>query len=301
MDWRRDQKLGGADPRCCVMPSSFVVRRKGSRSPPRSRGVPSHAAAPLRVLPELRAVPAAPLFVPTTGVALDVGFLLVLPACRVILVDSCGRCLLLRELGPGSALELRLLVCSPLEKAYVRVPSLYTAGPKVACSVLIPVVGVAFHVIVVLFGTAPNHFEVLVCSPASSCWEAAIGPVSRELVVRRDPSVVIGDVVYKLQGEEKYIMVVETVRLTLSAVPLPDVRTLLYAGNHWISKTAKARLCFFAIREPLDLLVWVLEAPGRWEQQAVDLRALMHRALVGDLISTKLSAKMSEQLRGLSS
>ncbi|OEL21443.1 hypothetical protein BAE44_0017539 [Dichanthelium oligosanthes] len=94
-------------------------------------------------------------------------------------------------------------------------------------------------------------------------------------------------------------MVIDAVRMTLSVVPLPDARTLLYAGNHWIGKTADGRLCFFAIREQLTLLMWVLDSPGRWvELQDMDLRALMHPALVGDLVSTKLSAKISDQLRG---
>ncbi|XP_004981904.2 uncharacterized protein LOC101754059 [Setaria italica] len=240
-----------------------------------------------------------PPFVPTAGVALGVGSLPVPPACGAVLADSRGRRLLLRELGPASARELRLLVCSPLEKTHVRVPSLYTAGHRVACSVLVPGEGSAFRVVVVLFGADPNHFEVLVYSSASSCWEAATGPVNREVVVRRGPSVVIGDVVYKLQVEDKYIMVVEAVKMKLSAVPLPNTGTKLYDGNHWIGKTADGRLCFFAMREQLTLVKWVLEAPGMWaEQQHVNLRASMHPALVGDLAQMKLSAKMSDQLRG---
>ncbi|PAN45245.1 hypothetical protein PAHAL_9G104700 [Panicum hallii] len=240
-----------------------------------------------------------PPFVPAAGVAFDAGFVPVPPACGAVLADARGRRLLLRELGPGSARELRLIVCSPLEKTYVRVPSLYTAGHRVACTVLVPGEGAAFRVVVVLFGSAPNHFEVLVHSSASSCWEAATGPVNREVVVRRGPSVVIGDVVYKLHGEDKYIMVVDAVKMTLSAVPLPNTGTLLYVGNHWIGKTGNGRLCFFAMREQLTLVKWVLAAPGNWvELQPVDLRMLMHPALVGDLAQTKLSAKMSDQLRG---
>ncbi|OEL21442.1 hypothetical protein BAE44_0017538 [Dichanthelium oligosanthes] len=183
------------------MPSSFVVRRKRSRSPSfasarRTRTRPTvetERAAPngkagMAVLPddmllevfkrllpprdvvrcaavcrrwhrivagsEAACLPAPPRhfgfflnygpsplppFVPTAGVALDVSFVLpALHACGAVLVDSRGRRLLMRELGPGSARELRLLVCSPLEKAHVRVPSLYTAGHTVACSVLVP-------------------------------------------------------------------------------------------------------------------------------------------------------------------
>uniref|UniRef100_A0A0A9DR43 F-box domain-containing protein n=1 Tax=Arundo donax TaxID=35708 RepID=A0A0A9DR43_ARUDO len=240
-----------------------------------------------------------PPFVPAAGVALDLGFLPVPPACGALLIDSRGRRFLLRELGPGFATELKLLVCDPLGKTSVRVPSRYIAGHRVACCVLVPGEGAAFRVVVVLFGAAPNHFEVLVYSSALSAWEAATGPMTRPLVVHQGPSVVIGDVVYKLQCEEKYIMVVDAAKMTLSAVPLPGTGMLLYSGNHWIGKTEDDRLCFFAIREQLVLVKWVLEAPGKWaEQQLVGLRLLMHPALVGDLAHMKLSAKMSDQLRG---
>ncbi|CAL4918814.1 unnamed protein product [Urochloa decumbens] len=242
-----------------------------------------------------------PPFVPTAGVALRAAPLpsAAQPACGAVLADSRGRRLLLRELGPGCNRELSLLVCSPLDKACARVLSLYTAGHRVACSVLVPGEGAAFRVVVVLLGANPNHFEVLVYSSASASWEAATGPVRRELVVRRGPSVVIGDVVYKLQGEDKFIMVVDAVKMTLSAVSVPNTGMLLYAGNHWIGKTGDGRLCFFAMREQLTLVRWVLEAPGKWaEQRPVDLRTLMHPALVGDLSQMKLSAKMSDQLRG---
>ncbi|WVZ60406.1 hypothetical protein U9M48_010433 [Paspalum notatum var. saurae] len=240
-----------------------------------------------------------PPFVPTAGVALDIGFLPVPPACGALLIDLRNRRLLLRELGAGHARVLRLLVCSPLEKTFVRVPSLYIAGHRVACCVLVPGEGAAFRVVVVLFGTDPNHFEILVYSSPSSAWEVATGPINRGLVVHPGPSVVIGDVAYKLQIKEKYIMAVDAARLTLSAVPLPDTGMQLYVGNHWIGKTGDGRLCFFAIREQLTLVQWVLEASGKWsQQQPVDLRALMHPALVGDLANMKLSAKMSDQLRG---
>ncbi|CAN6292351.1 unnamed protein product [Urochloa humidicola] len=242
-----------------------------------------------------------PPFIATAGVALRAGPLpsAAQPACGAVLADSRGRRLLLQELGHGCNRELSLLVCSPLDKACARVPSLYIAGHRVACSALVPGEGAAFRVVVVLFGANPNHFEVLVYSSASASWEAATGLVRRELVVRRGPSVVIGDVVYKLQGEDKYIMVVDAVEMTLSAVPVPNTGMLLYAGNHWIGKTGDGRLCFFAIREQLTLVTWVLEAPGKWvEQESVDLRTLMRPALVGDLAQMKLSAKMSDQLCG---
>ncbi|PWZ54437.1 hypothetical protein Zm00014a_010514 [Zea mays] len=240
-----------------------------------------------------------PPFVRTAGLSLDISFLPVPPACGAVLVDSRNGRLLLRELGPGYPRELRLLVCSPLEKAYVRVPPLCIAEHMVACSVLVPGEGDAFRVVVVLFGNDPKHFSVLVYFSVSSAWESATGPVHRNLVPRQGPSVVVGDVMYKLQSEEKYIMVVDAVQMTLSAVPLPDARTLLYAGNHWIGRTPDGRLCFFVIREQLTLATWVLQAPGKWvEQQSVDLRTLMHPAFMGDLAHMKLSAKMSDQLRG---
>ncbi|KAF8675388.1 hypothetical protein HU200_047754 [Digitaria exilis] len=240
-----------------------------------------------------------PPFVRTAGVALGVGALPVPPARRAFIVDSRGRRLLMRELGPGSIPDLRLLVCSPLDMTCVRLPSPYIAGHRVACSVLVPGEGASFRVVVVLFGSDPNHFEVLVYSSSSSSWEAATGPINRDVAVRRGPSVVIGDVVYKLQGEDKRILVVDALNMKLSAMPLPNTGTLLYVGNHWIGKTGDGRLCFFAMREQLTLVKWVLEAPGKWaEQRPVNLRSLMHPALVGDLAQTKLSAKMSDQLRG---
>uniref|UniRef100_J3LSF5 Uncharacterized protein n=1 Tax=Oryza brachyantha TaxID=4533 RepID=J3LSF5_ORYBR len=84
-----------------------------------------------------------------------------------------------------------------------------------------------------------------------------------------------------------------------AAVPLPNTGMLLYSGNHWIGKTGEGRLCFFALREQLVLAKWVLESPGKWvERPAVDLRVLMEPATVGDLSLMKLSAKISDQLRG---
>ncbi|KAL6843492.1 hypothetical protein ACP4OV_026554 [Aristida adscensionis] len=242
-----------------------------------------------------------PPFVPmTAGVDLGVGFLPV-PRCGAVLVDARGRRLLLRELGPGHARELRLLVCDPLRRTSVRVPAPYIAGHRVACCALLPGEGAAFRVVVVLFGADPNHFEILVYSSASSAWEAATGPLHRHLKVVQGPTVVVGDVVYKLQCEEKYIMAVDAATMKLSAVPLPNAGMVVYTGNHWIGKTEDGRLCFFAIREQLSLVKWVLEAPGKWvpaQQPPVDLRALMRPALVGDLATMKLSAKMADQLRG---
>ncbi|TVU45269.1 hypothetical protein EJB05_04750, partial [Eragrostis curvula] len=240
-----------------------------------------------------------PPFVPTAGVALDLAFLPVPPSCGAVLVDARGRRLLLRELGTGNPREIKLLVCSPLEKTSVRVPSIFTGGRMMAMCALLPGEGAAFRVAVVLLGDAPNHFVVLVYSSASNAWEAATGPVARALAVHQGPSVVVGDIVYKLQCQEKYIMAVDVDKMKLSAVPLPDAGMLLYTGNNWIGKTNDGHLCFFSIREQLVLVKWVLEAPGKWvEQQSVDLRSLMRPELVGDLALMKLSAKMSDQLQG---
>ncbi|GJM96471.1 hypothetical protein PR202_ga13310 [Eleusine coracana subsp. coracana] len=254
-------------------------------------------APPLRLLPQLRPVPLPP-FVPAAGVALDLAFLPVPPSCGAVLVDARGRRLLLREHSPT---DLKLLVCSPLDKTSLRVPPLRIAGLRLAMCALVPrEEPAAFRVVVVLFGDAPNHFKVLVYSSASSAWEAATGPLGRALAAHYGPSVVVGDVVYKLQSEEKYIMAVDAADFKLSAVPLSEVRMMLYAGNHWLGKTGDGRLCFFAIREQLLLVKWVLEAPGKWaEQQPVDLRSLMRPELVGDLAHMKLSAKMGDQLRGV--
>ncbi|GJN23456.1 hypothetical protein PR202_gb11105 [Eleusine coracana subsp. coracana] len=243
-------------------------------------------------------VPLPAPFVPAAGVALDLAFLPVPPSCGAVLVDARGRRLLLREHSPT---DLKLLVCSPLDKTSFRVPPLRIAGHRLAMCALVPSEEpAAFRVVVVLFGDAPpNHFKVLVYSSASSAWEAATGPLGRALAAHHGPSVVVGDVVYKLQSEEKYIMAVDAADFKLSAVPLPEARMLLYAGNHWLGKTGDGRLCFFAIREQLLLVKWVLEAPGKWaEQQPVDLRSLMRPELVGDLAHMKLSAKMGDQLRG---
>ncbi|KAG8062440.1 hypothetical protein GUJ93_ZPchr0003g18123 [Zizania palustris] len=242
-----------------------------------------------------------PPFVPTAGVGLDLdpGVLSVPRACGAVLVDCRGRRLLLRELGAGSARELKLLVCNPLGKTSVRLPSRYIAGHKVACCALVLGENAAFRVVVVLFAAALAHFDILVYSSVASAWEAATGSLKKSMNPRQGPSVVIGDVVYKLQTEDNYIMAVDVNKMTLSAVPLPNIGMLLYAGNHWIGKTATGRLCLFALREQLNLAVWVLEEPGKWVVRlAVNLRGLMNPAAVGDLSHMKLSAKISDQLRG---
>jgi hypothetical protein len=240
-----------------------------------------------------------PPFVPTAGVDLALGFLPVHPTCGAILVDARGRRLLLRELGPGCLWEFKLLVCSPVEKAFVRVPSLFIGGHRMAMCALVPGDGAAFRVVVVLFGNTPFHFDILVYSSGSSAWEAATGPVGRALAVHPGPSVVIGDVVYKLHSEEKYIMAVDAANFKLSGAPLPVAGMHLCTGNHWIGKTDDGRLCFFVILEQLVLVMFVLEASGKWvEQLSLDLRSLMDPALVGDLALMKLSVNISDQLLG---
>ncbi|CAM0912547.1 unnamed protein product [Alopecurus aequalis] len=269
-----------------------VVSRAGSGTLP----------APPRHLGFFRNYGLSPLppFVPTAGFALDLGFLPVPPRCGAILVvDSRGHRLLLRELGAGFATELKLLVCNPLEKTFARLPALLTNGHKVACCTVVPGQGAEFRVVVVLFGATTPNFYVLIYSSASSAWEAATGALKRLLTPHQGPSVVAGDVVYRLDSEEKYIMAINTTEMSLSALPLPYAGMPLYTGNNWIGKTEDGRLCFFAIREPLLLVKWVLEAPGKWTlQEPVALRPLMNPATVGDLHGMKLSAKIGDQMNG---
>lgn len=238
-------------------------------------------------------------FVPMAGIDLDLSFLPVSPSCGAILVDCRGHRLLLRELGAGSATELRLLVCNPLGKTFARLPPLPVGRHRVSCYAVIPSEGDAFRVVIVLFGAASPNFYVLVYSSASSAWEVATGPLKQPLIPHQGPSVVIGDVVYRLQCEDKYIMAVNTTKMSLSALPLPNAGMLLYAGNNWIGKTEDDRLCFFVIREPLVLVKWVLEAPGKWvQQEPLALWPLLNPATVGDLHGMKLSAKIADQLNG---
>ncbi|XP_047085872.1 uncharacterized protein LOC124697305 [Lolium rigidum] len=242
---------------------------------------------------------ALPPFIPTAGVALDLRFLPVSPTCGAILVDTRGRRLLLRELGAGSATSLKLLVCDPPHKTFARLPPLPSVGHKVSCCTLIPGEGAEFRVVVVLFGVTAPNFYVLIYSSASSAWEAATGALKRLLVPHQGPSVVVGDTVYRLQCDDKYIMAVNTTKMTLAALPLPNTGMLLYTGNNWIAQSDDGRLCFFVIREPLILAKWVMDAPGKWTpQEPVALRPLMTPAAVGDLHGMKLSAKIADQLHG---
>ncbi|KAF7047641.1 hypothetical protein CFC21_056538 [Triticum aestivum] len=242
---------------------------------------------------------ALPPFVPTAGVALGLGFLPVSPACGVILVDCRGHRLLLHELGRHLATELNLLVCNPLEKTFVRLPPLPTAGHTVFCHTIVPGEGAEFRVLVVLFGATSPNFYILIYSSASSAWEVATGALKRPLMPDRGPTAVVGDVVYMLPSDAnpKYILSVNTAKMTMSGVPLPNAEMPLYTGNNWIGKTEDGRLCFFAIREPLLLVKWVLDAPRTWTpQEPVSLRQLMTPATVGDLHGMKLSARIGEQI-----
>jgi hypothetical protein len=239
-----------------------------------------------------------PPFVPAAGVPFDLRYLPVSPSCGVILVSSRGHRLLLRELG-GPSTTLTLLVCNPLDHTSTRLPPVPIAGHKVSCYTLIPDEAASFRVVVVLFGTTAPNFYVLIYSSSSAAWEAATGALKRPLLPHQGPSVVAGDVVYRLESDDKYVMAVNTARMTLSAFPLPSTGMLLYTGNNWIGKTEDGRLCFFAIREPLVLARWVLEAPGKWTpQEPVPLRPLMTPDAVGDLHGMKLSARIADQMRG---
>ncbi|XP_047092964.1 uncharacterized protein LOC124704745 [Lolium rigidum] len=237
---------------------------------------------------------ALPPFVHTAGVTLNLGFL---PVSRVILIDSRGHRLLLRELCAGFKTELKLLVCNPLQKTFARLPPLPIGGHLVACCAVVPGQGAEFRVVVVLVGATSPNFYVFIYSSASSAWEVATGTLKRRLTPHQGPSVVIGDFVYRLDCEEKYIMAVNTTKMTISVLSIPRAGMRLYTGNNWIGKTEDSRLCFFAIREPLIMVRWVLEAPRKWTpQEPVALRPLMNPATVGDLHGLKLSARIADQL-----
>ncbi|KAF7044055.1 hypothetical protein CFC21_053333 [Triticum aestivum] len=242
---------------------------------------------------------ALPPFVPTAGVPLGLGFLPVSPACGVILVDCRGHRLLLRELGGHLATELNLLVCNPLEKAFVRLPPLPTAGHTVFCHTIVPGEGAEFRVLVVLFGATSPNFYVLIYSSATSAWEVAAGALKRPLKPHRGPTAVVGDMVYMLPADDnpKYILAVNTAKMTMSGVPLPNAEMPLYTGNNWIGKAEDGRLCFFVIRDHLLLAKWVLDAPRTWTpQEPVALRPLMTPATAGDLHGMKLSARIGDQI-----
>ncbi|XP_044984031.1 uncharacterized protein LOC123451084 [Hordeum vulgare subsp. vulgare] len=265
-----------------------VSRAAGLPAPPRHFGFfRNHGPSPL------------PPFVPTAGVSLGLGFLPVSPACGVVLVDCHGHHLLLRELGGHRATELNLLVCNPLQKTFERLRPVPTSGHIVSCCTVVPGEGAEFRVLVLLFGQTSPSFYVLIYSSASSAWEVATGALKRPLKPQHGPSAVVGDVVYRLQSDvaPKCILSVNTAKATLSAMPLPNAEMPLYAGNNWIGKTEDGRLCFFAIREPLLLVTWVLESPRKWTQQEpLALRPLMTPATVGDLHGMKLSAKIGDQV-----
>jgi hypothetical protein len=151
----------------------------------------------------------------------------------------------------------------------------------------------------VLFIANLPNFYVHVYSSASSAWKAATGVLNWIVVPHQRPSVVAGDIVYRLEFDEKYIMAVDATKLTVSVFPVPNAGMLLYAGNHCIGKTEDGRLCYFAIREPLLLVKWVLEAPRRWApQEQVALRPLMNLATIGPNLhgESKLSASFADQL-----
>ncbi|KAK1603946.1 hypothetical protein QYE76_027619 [Lolium multiflorum] len=184
-----------------------------------------------------------------------------------------------------------------LPKTFARLPALPIAGHLVACCAVVPGQGAEFRVVVVLFGATSPNFYVLIYSSASSAWEVAAGTLKRRLTPHQGPSVVIGDFVYRLDCEEKYIMAVNTTKMTISVLPIPDAGMLLCTGNNWIGTTEDSRLCFLAIREPLIMVRWVLEAPRKWTpQEPVALRPLMNPATVGDLHGLKLSARIADQL-----
>jgi hypothetical protein len=222
-------------------------------------------------------------FVPTAGVALDFKFVPVCGVATLMLVDSRGQRLLLRELGSHLDTQLRLLVCNPLERTFVRLPAVLVDRHTYARCTIVPGQGAEFRVVVVLFLAVLPRFYVLVYSSASSAWKVATGVQNRIMPPRQCPSVVAEDMVYRLEFDQKHIMAVNATNLRVSVFPVPNAGMLLYSGNQCIGKTEDGRLCYFVIREPLLLVKWVLEAPRKsWvPQKSVALGPLMNSAMIG--------------------
>ncbi|KAF7070566.1 hypothetical protein CFC21_076074 [Triticum aestivum] len=221
-----------------------------------------------------------PPFVATesgVGVRLDVGGLLprVVSKRGVDIVDGRGGLLVLRERSK-KFWELNLVLCSPLQRSYRRLPPVNISGYDMACAPFFPLQGVGSRVAVVLFGGAENlwrRYAVLVYDSASAspAWKVTTGSRQhgeRHYNAHEGPSVVVGDVVYSLQDE--HIMVVDTTKMTMSVLREPVARPdWLIESNHWIGKTEDARLCFFVFHDYKPLLVerWALGADGKWTLQ----------------------------------
>ncbi|KAI4964744.1 hypothetical protein ZWY2020_059737 [Hordeum vulgare] len=267
--------------------------------------LPPDPAPPLRLLPQLQPVPAA-LFVATeSGVGLDVGGLLprVVSKRGVDIVDGRGGLLVLRERSK-KFWELNLVLCSPLERSYRRLPAANVSGYVMACAAFVPLQGAGFRVAVVLFGSAEDlwhRYAVLVydSASASSAWKVTTGSRQcgeRQYNAHEGPSVVVGEVVYSPQDE--HIMVVDTTKMTMSVLPEPvDRPDWLMNGNHWIGKTEDACLCFFAFHDYTSLLVerWALGADSKWARQQPfwlprDLHGVKLTTTIGEISSFKYAS-----------
>ncbi|XBI78621.1 hypothetical protein VPH35_088279 [Triticum aestivum] len=127
-----------------------------------------------------------PPFVATgSGVDLDVGGLLprVVSKRGVDIVDGRGGLLVLRERSK-KFWELNLVLCSPLERPYRRLPSVNISGYDMACAAFVPLQGVGFRVAAVLFGGAEDlwrRYAVLVYDSASAppAWKVTTGSRQR--------------------------------------------------------------------------------------------------------------------------
>ncbi|KAM3272152.1 hypothetical protein ACQJBY_042388 [Aegilops geniculata] len=239
-----------------------------------------------------------PPFVATgSGVGLDVGGLLprVVSKRGVDIVDGRGGLLVLRERSK-KFWELSLVLCSPLEWSYRRLPPVNISGYDMTCAAFVPLRGVGFRVAAVLFGGAEglwSRYAVLVYDSASAspAWKVTTGSRQRgerHYNAHEGPSIVVGDVVYSLQDE--HIMVVDTTKMTMSVLPVPVARPdWLIEGDHWIGKTEDARLCFFAFHGYKPLLVerWALGADSKWTpQQPLWLPPELH----GEKLTTEISS-----------
>ncbi|XP_044400916.1 uncharacterized protein [Triticum aestivum] len=240
-----------------------------------------------------------PPFVATesgVGVRLDVGGLLprVVSKRGADIVDGRGGLLVLRERSK-KFWELNLVLCSPLERSYRRLPPVNISRYDMACAAFVPLQGVGFRVAVVLFGGADDlsRYAVLVYDSASAppAWKVTTGSRQRgerHYNAHEGPSVVVGDVVYSLQDE--HIMVVDTTKMTMSVLPEPVARPdWLIEGDHWIGKTEDGRLCFFVFHDYKPLLVarWALGADSKWTpQQPLWLPPELH----GEKLTTEISS-----------
>ncbi|KAM0883195.1 hypothetical protein ACQ4PT_031793 [Festuca glaucescens] len=119
-----------------------------------------------------RPSPLPPFVATGAGVDLDVGACLprVLSKRGADIVDGGGGLLVLRERSK-KFWELSLVLCSPLERSYRRLPPVNITGYEMACAAFVPMQGAGIRVAVVLFGGAMKlwrRYAVLVHDSASA-------------------------------------------------------------------------------------------------------------------------------------